>query len=204
MSRKDTSPHVVSHRHRPAGGGWFLHYLDMGDRPCSLVADLENSGVVAGHLFHSFHSCASSHGLSAPSLRSGQGVEHCVHLNGQALARRVKNAARANSTRAIPGRPVPATTIQFLAWLVPTIEKFPKSHKFTIGDRIEYIALNVLEALNEATYTKERTQHLRQAPIPAERDAAPLRRSAAKEHDGKAILVLATVRPASRRCGFMI
>jgi hypothetical protein len=24
---------------------------------------------------------------------------------------------------------------RFLAWLVPTIEKFPKSHKFTIGDR---------------------------------------------------------------------
>ena len=35
---------------------------------------------------------------------------------------------------------------QFLAWLVPTIEKFPKSHKFTIGDRIEMIALDVLEA----------------------------------------------------------
>ena len=29
---------------------------------------------------------------------------------------------------------------QFLVWLVPTIEKFPKSHRFTIGDRIETIA----------------------------------------------------------------
>jgi hypothetical protein len=38
---------------------------------------------------------------------------------------------------------------QFLAWLVPTIEKFPKSHKFTIGDRIEMIVLDVLEALIE-------------------------------------------------------
>jgi hypothetical protein len=46
---------------------------------------------------------------------------------------------------------------QFLAWLVPTIEKFPKSHKFTIGDRIETIAL---EALIEAIYTKERTRRL--------------------------------------------
>ena len=46
---------------------------------------------------------------------------------------------------------------QFLAWLVPTIEKFPKSRKFTIGDRIETIALDVLEALIEATYTSERT-----------------------------------------------
>jgi hypothetical protein len=40
---------------------------------------------------------------------------------------------------------------QFLAWLVPTIEKFPKSHKFTIGDRIETIAFDVLEALIQAT-----------------------------------------------------
>jgi hypothetical protein len=36
---------------------------------------------------------------------------------------------------------------RFLAWLVPTIEKFPKSHKFTIADRIETVALDVLEAL---------------------------------------------------------
>jgi hypothetical protein len=33
---------------------------------------------------------------------------------------------------------------RFLAWLV---EKFPKIHKFTIGDRTENIALDVLEAL---------------------------------------------------------
>jgi hypothetical protein len=54
---------------------------------------------------------------------------------------------------------------QFLAWLVPTIEKFPKSHKFTIGNRIETIALDVLEALIEATYTKERTQLMLVAAI---------------------------------------
>jgi hypothetical protein len=45
------------------------------------------------------------------------------------------------------------------------IENFPKSHKFTIGDRIQMIALDVLEALIEATYTKERTQHLRRANL---------------------------------------
>ena len=58
---------------------------------------------------------------------------------------------------------------QFLTWLVSTIEKFPKSHKFTIGDRIETLALNVLEALIEATYTKERTQHLRRANLGIEK-----------------------------------
>ena len=58
---------------------------------------------------------------------------------------------------------------RFLAWLVPTIEKFPKSHKFTIGDRIETIALDVLEALIEATYTKDRRQHLRRANLGIEK-----------------------------------
>jgi 23S rRNA-intervening sequence protein len=58
---------------------------------------------------------------------------------------------------------------QFLAWLVPTIEKFPKSHRFTIGDRIETIAIDVLEALIEATYTRERTQHLRRANLGIEK-----------------------------------
>jgi hypothetical protein len=58
---------------------------------------------------------------------------------------------------------------QFLMWLVPTIEKFPKSHKFTIGDRIENVALDVLDALIEATYTKERLQHLRHANLGIEK-----------------------------------
>jgi hypothetical protein len=52
---------------------------------------------------------------------------------------------------------------------VPTIENFPKSHKFTIGDRIQMIALDVLEALIEATCTKERTQHPRRANLGIEK-----------------------------------
>jgi hypothetical protein len=45
---------------------------------------------------------------------------------------------------------------QFLVWLMPTIEKLPKSHKFTIGDRVQNTALVVIEALIEATYTCSR------------------------------------------------
>ena len=44
----------------------------------------------------------------------------------------------------------------FPIWLMPTIEKLPKSHKFTIGDRVQNTALVVLEALIEATYTCSR------------------------------------------------
>ena len=58
---------------------------------------------------------------------------------------------------------------QFLVWLMLTIEKFPRSHKFTIGDRIEITALDVLEALIEATYTKDRLQHLQQANLGIEK-----------------------------------
>ena len=58
---------------------------------------------------------------------------------------------------------------RFLIWLMPTIEKFPRSHKFTLGDRIENAALDVLEALIEATYTKDRLQHLRQANLGIEK-----------------------------------
>jgi 23S rRNA-intervening sequence protein len=58
---------------------------------------------------------------------------------------------------------------QFLLWLLPAIEKFPRSHKFSVGDRIENTALAVLEALIEATYTKERNQHLRAANLGIEK-----------------------------------
>ena len=45
---------------------------------------------------------------------------------------------------------------RFLLWLVPAVERFPRSQKFLLGDRIQTTALDVLEALVEATYTKRR------------------------------------------------
>src|SRR6516225_5325126 len=58
---------------------------------------------------------------------------------------------------------------QFLMWLALTIEKFPHTHRFTAGDRIYSIALEVLEALIEATYTRERQQHLKRANLGIEK-----------------------------------
>ena len=57
----------------------------------------------------------------------------------------------------------------FLVWLIPTVAKFPKSHKYTIGDRIQATAVDVLEALIEATYTRDRVQHLRNANLGIEK-----------------------------------
>ncbi len=45
---------------------------------------------------------------------------------------------------------------RFLLWLIPTVEKFPRSRKYLLGDRMESAALDVLERLIEVTYTRER------------------------------------------------
>jgi hypothetical protein len=58
---------------------------------------------------------------------------------------------------------------QFILWLVPTIERFPRSQKFLLGDRIQATALDVLEALVEATYTRDRRGHLARANLGLEK-----------------------------------
>lgn len=52
--------------------------------------------------------------------------------------------------------PVLEKMYQFLLWLVPTVEKFPRAQKFLLGDRIQGGALDVLEGLVEAAYSKGR------------------------------------------------
>lgn len=51
-------------------------------------------------------------------------------------------------------------TYQFLLWLIPAVEKFPKSQKFLLGDRMQTLALDVQESLIEATYSKNPAPHL--------------------------------------------
>ena len=41
---------------------------------------------------------------------------------------------------------------RFVLWLVPTVERFPRSQRFLLGDRLQATALDVLERLIEATY----------------------------------------------------
>ena len=41
----------------------------------------------------------------------------------------------------------------FLLWLIPTVEKFPRSQKFLLGHRIQVGALDGREALIETSYT---------------------------------------------------
>lgn len=58
---------------------------------------------------------------------------------------------------------------RWLEWLIPTLDKFPRSQRFLLGDRIEHTALDLLERLIEATYTREPVTLLRQANLAIEK-----------------------------------
>ena len=45
--------------------------------------------------------------------------------------------------------PALETHYRFIVWLVPALERFPRSQKFLLGDRIQNVALDVLESLIE-------------------------------------------------------
>jgi hypothetical protein len=61
------------------------------------------------------------------------------------------------------GGPALEAMYRFLLWLIPAVEKFPRAQKFLLGDRIQNAALDVLERLIEATYTRQRDALLAQA-----------------------------------------
>lgn len=67
------------------------------------------------------------------------------------------------------GGPALEAMYQFLLWLIPTLEKFPRSQKFQLGDRLQNESLAVLDRLIEATYTRERLALLRAANLGLEK-----------------------------------
>ena len=56
-----------------------------------------------------------------------------------------------------------------MLWLVPTVDRFPRTRKLLLGDRLQTTALDVLERLVEATYTKRRAGHLASANLGLEK-----------------------------------
>jgi len=61
----------------------------------------------------------------------------------------------------------PAIVVQkaydLVLWLVPKLEKFPKQHRFTLGQRMFDTALDLLSSLVESAYTPEKGPMLRTA-----------------------------------------
>jgi hypothetical protein len=65
--------------------------------------------------------------------------------------------------------PVLEEQFRFLMWLVPALNKFPRSQKFVLGDRIQELAQEVLEHLIEANYSRDRRVHLAKANMALEK-----------------------------------
>lgn len=61
--------------------------------------------------------------------------------------------------------PLVEEAFQFTAWLTPLVEQLPRSHKFTIGDRVQTKALDLLDTLIEAIYTRDRANTLKRANL---------------------------------------
>lgn len=71
-------------------------------------------------------------------------------------------------SRQIPGKALAEQVYLFVQWLVPAVERLPRAHKFTIGDRLTTRAMSLLECVVESVYTKDRTQMLRRAQLDIE------------------------------------
>jgi 23S rRNA-intervening sequence protein len=51
----------------------------------------------------------------------------------------------------------------FILWLLPKVENFPKAHRFTVGDRLTSHGLDLLTSLVEAAYSRDKADLLDQA-----------------------------------------
>ena len=58
---------------------------------------------------------------------------------------------------------------RFILWLMPAVNRFPRAHKFLLGDRIQGTAMDVLEALIDATYNRRRDAPLARANLGIEK-----------------------------------
>ncbi len=57
----------------------------------------------------------------------------------------------------------------FILWMIPKLEKYPRSQKFLLADRIENLILDILELLIDAAYSKRKNEVLRAANLKLEK-----------------------------------
>ena len=56
----------------------------------------------------------------------------------------------------------------YLLWIIPKLEKFPRNQKFLLADRIENTLLDILMLLIEAAYSKKKSSLLQNANLKLE------------------------------------
>ena len=61
--------------------------------------------------------------------------------------------------------PIIRAHYDFMHWLTPKMSKFPREHRFTLGQRIERLLYEILEKLIRAKFTRERREILASANV---------------------------------------
>lgn len=56
-----------------------------------------------------------------------------------------------------------AKAYDFVLWLLPKVESFPKSYRFTVGDRLTSNGLDMLTSIVNAAYSQKKESQLRDA-----------------------------------------
>ena len=67
------------------------------------------------------------------------------------------------------GGPALEAAYQLVLWVIPAVEKYPRGLKFTLGDRTMSAALDVLDNLIAAAYSRDRMGRLSAANLALER-----------------------------------
>ena len=62
-----------------------------------------------------------------------------------------------------PDAPIFTAYYDLLGWILDRVEKFPKSERFVLGQRLANHAVDVLELILTALYSRERLAALREA-----------------------------------------
>ena len=52
-----------------------------------------------------------------------------------------------------------------LIWLIPLLDDFPRSRRFTLGERLEAGLIDILECLVEAAYSRNKREILKRANL---------------------------------------
>ncbi|MGH9671842.1 MAG: four helix bundle protein [Bryobacteraceae bacterium] len=68
-----------------------------------------------------------------------------------------------------PSKQEPAVVVtkayDFVLWLLPKVENFPRSYRFSVGERLVSTGLDLLMALVQASYVSEKTLLLQTASV---------------------------------------
>ena len=69
------------------------------------------------------------------------------------------------TSNSIPGAIVVGKTYDLTLWIVQKVEKFPKSYRFSVGQRLIDTTLDLLLLLVEAAYRRDKRETLRTAGL---------------------------------------